>query len=136
QPVNIFVLELDANDGLRGVSTTSTYVNLSAIVEKVLKANPDCKLVLAGMNVPPSMGQDYFNEFEALFPRLAKQYNMALVPFLLDNVVGISDLNQSAAVHPTAQGQNILAPNVLAVLEALLYKRTMSSTILQLDQGS
>jgi len=120
QPVNIFVLELGANDGLRGVSTTSTYENLSDIVEKVLKANPDCKLVLAGMKVPPSMGQDYFNEFEALFPRLAKQYNMALVPFLLDNVAGIADLNQADAVHPTAEGQKILAHNVWAVLEPLL----------------
>ncbi|NGM66711.1 arylesterase [Sphingobacterium sp. SGR-19] len=120
QPVDIFVLELGANDGLRGVSTASTYENLSDIVEKVLKANPDCKLVLAGMKVPPSMGQEYFNEFEALFPRLAKQYDMALVPFLLDNVAGIGDLNQADAVHPTAEGQKILAHNVWAVLEPLL----------------
>ncbi|HLT89073.1 MAG TPA: arylesterase [Sphingobacterium sp.] len=120
QPIDIFILELGANDGLRGVSTASTYENLSSIVEKVLKANPDCKLVLAGMKVPPSMGQEYFNEFEALFPRLAKQYDMALVPFLLDNVAGIGDLNQADAVHPTAEGQKILAHNVWDVLEPLL----------------
>lgn len=120
QPVDIFVLELGANDGLRGVSPTSTYENLSDIVEKVLKANPECKLVLAGMKVPPSMGQDYFKEFESLFPRLAKKYDMALVPFLLDNVAGIGDLNQADAVHPTAEGQKILAHNVWAVLEPLL----------------
>lgn len=120
QPVDIFILELGANDGLRGVSTASTYENLSDIVEKVLEANPDCKLVLAGMKVPPSMGQEYFNEFEALFPRLAKQYDMALVPFLLDNVAGIGNLNQTDAVHPTAEGQKILAYNVWAVLEPLL----------------
>ncbi|TYR34172.1 arylesterase [Sphingobacterium phlebotomi] len=120
QPVDIFILELGANDGLRGVSTVSTYENLSDIVEKVLEANPDCKLVLAGMKVPPSMGQEYFNEFEALFPRLAKQYDMALVPFLLDNVAGIGNLNQTDAVHPTAEGQKILAYNVWAVLEPLL----------------
>jgi len=120
QPVDIFVLELGANDGLRGVSTASTYENLSDIVEKVRKANPACKLVLAGMKVPPSMGQEYFNEFEALFPRLAKQYDMVLVPFLLDNVAGIGNLNQADAVHPTAEGQKILAHNVWAVLEPLL----------------
>ncbi|RZF61314.1 arylesterase [Sphingobacterium corticibacterium] len=120
QPVDIFVLELGANDGLRGVSTASTYKNLSDIVEKVRKANPACKLVLAGMKVPPSMGQEYFNEFETLFPRLAKQYDMALVPFLLDNVAGIGNLNQADAVHPTAEGQKILAHNVWAVLEPLL----------------
>lgn len=120
QPMDIFVLELGANDGLRGIPTESTYENLSAIVEKVITAYPDCKLVLAGMKIPPSMGQDYFREFEAIFPRLAKQYKMELIPFLLENIAGITELNQGDAVHPTAEGQQIMAENVWNVLEGML----------------
>lgn len=120
QPIDIFVLELGANDGLRGIPTESTYKNLSAIVEKVLEAYPDCTLVLAGMKIPPSMGQEYFQEFEAIFPRLADEYDMHLIPFLLDNIAGITALNQGDGVHPTAEGQHIMADNVWEVLEGVL----------------
>jgi len=120
QPIDVFVLELGANDGLRGVSPDATYKNLSSIVEKVLKANPDCKLVLAGMKVPPNMGNAYFKEFEAIFPRLAKDYDMHLIPFLLDRVAGIADLNQADGIHPTTAGQRIMAENTWNILQPLL----------------
>ncbi|MGV6945811.1 arylesterase [Sphingobacterium kyonggiense] len=120
QPIDIFILELGANDGLRGIDPTSTYNNLATIVDKVKAAYPDCKLVLAGMKVPPSMGDTYFKQFEDIFPRLAKEKNMTLVPFLLDGVAGISKLNQQDAVHPTAEGQHILADNVWKHLKGLL----------------
>lgn len=120
QPVSIFVLELGANDGLRGVSTESTFSNLEEIVEKVKAANPDCKLILAGMKVPPSMGQQYFTEFEAIFPKLAEKHQMTLIPFLLEDVAGITSLNQSDGVHPTAEGQKLMAKHVWNVLEPLL----------------
>ncbi|WP_028296946.1 arylesterase [Olivibacter sitiensis] len=120
QPVDIFVLELGANDGLRGISTESTYENLAKIVEKVRKAYPDCELVLAGMMVPPSMGQTYFDEFKGIYPKLAKEYKMTLVPFLLDQVAGIEKLNQGDGIHPTEEGQKIVAENVWTVMEPLM----------------
>lgn len=120
QPVSIFVLELGANDGLRGIAPEATIENLRAIVEKVRAANPDCKMILAGMKVPPSMGQQYFDQFEAVFPKLAQEQKMELIPFLLEDVAGIEHLNQSDGVHPTAEGQQIMAENVWTVLLPLL----------------
>lgn len=122
EPVSIFVLALGANDGLRGLPPANTEANLEAILEKVRTANPDCQLVLAGMKIPPSMGQQYFNEFEAIFPKLAEKHDLTLIPFLLDQVAGIEALNQSDGVHPTAEGQRIMAENVWTVLEPLLHR--------------
>lgn len=120
QPISVFVLELGANDGLRGIPPSATFDNLEAIILKVQSANPDCKIILAGMKVPPSMGQAYFNEFESLFPRLADKHQLSLISFLLDNIAGIEELNQSDGIHPTAEGQKIMAMNVWAALEPLL----------------
>ncbi len=118
--IDVFVLELGANDGLRGISTEATYQNLNEIVNKVKKAYPNCKLVLTGMMVPPSMGDQYFKDFAAIFPKLAKEQNMTLIPFLLDKVAGIQNLNQADGVHPTKEGQHILAENVWQHLEDIL----------------
>lgn len=118
--IDVFVLELGANDGLRGISPDATYQNLNEIVNKVKKAYPDCKLVLTGMMVPPSMGDQYFKDFAAIFPKLAKEQNMTLVPFLLDKVAGIQSLNQGDGVHPTKEGQQILAENVWTHLKTVL----------------
>lgn len=118
--IDVFVLELGANDGLRGISPDATYQNLNEIVDKVKKAYPECKLVLAGMMVPPSMGDQYFKDFAAIFPKLAKEQNMTLVPFLLDKVAGIQTLNQGDGVHPTKEGQQILAENVWTHLKGIL----------------
>lgn len=120
QPISIFVLELGANDGLRGVSPASTYDNLEAIVEKVRAKNPDCQFILAGMKVPPSMGQGYFREFEQIFPDLAEKHGMVLIPFLLDNIAGIEALNQADGIHPTAAGQIIMAELVWEYLKPML----------------
>ncbi|GGE16700.1 arylesterase [Sphingobacterium cellulitidis] len=120
EKVDVFVLELGANDGLRGISTESTYQNLNEIVNKVKKAYPECKMVLAGMMVPPSMGEKYFNDFAEIFPKLAKEQNMTLVPFLLDKVAGIQNLNQNDGVHPTKEGQEILANNVWQHLKSIV----------------
>ncbi|MGO1519918.1 MAG: arylesterase [Sphingobacterium sp.] len=120
EPVDIFVLELGANDGLRGIETEATRANLKEIVQKVNAAYPDADLVLAGMMVPPSMGQQYFDQFAAIFPRLAQEMDMVLVPFLLDKVAGVGDLNQSDGIHPTKQGQIIIAETVWEHLKPLL----------------
>lgn len=120
QPLSVFVLELGANDGLRGIPPSATFENLEAIIMKVQAANPKCKIILAGMKVPPSMGQAYFSEFESIFPRLATSLDLTLIPFLLEDVAGIEELNQSDGIHPTAEGQQIMAKHVWSVLESLL----------------
>ncbi len=120
QPVDIFVLELGANDGLRGIAVAETMKNLQDIIDRVKIKYPDAKLVMAGMQVPPNMGAKYAVDFKNMFPRLAEKNNMKLIPFLLDNVAGIPRLNQQDGIHPTAKGDKILANNVWVVLKKML----------------
>lgn len=117
---SIFILELGANDGLRGVPLQQTKENLQGIIDAVKKRYPSTKIILAGMQLPPNMGQTYTTEFKNLFPSLAKKNNLYLIPFLLDNVGGIAALNQSDGIHPTKEGHEILATNVWNVLKPIL----------------
>ena len=117
QPVSIFVLELGANDGLRGIDVEETIANLQAIINKVKANNPDVKLVMEGMQMPPNMGETYTSEFKAIFKDLAEKNDMAYVPFLLESVGGIPKLNQNDGIHPTAKGHQILAENVWVILK-------------------
>ncbi len=120
QPVDVFVLELGANDGLRGIPVAETTKNLQGIVTRVKAKNENVCLVLAGMQVPPNMGRQYGERFKNMFPELAEKNNMALVTFLLEGVGGISELNQADGIHPTAEGAKIVAENVWQVLQPLL----------------
>lgn len=120
QEPSIFVLELGANDGLRGVPLKETRENLQFIIDAVKNKYPQTKIVLAGMQLPPNMGQDYTTEFRKIFPDLAQKNNLSLIPFLLENVGGIPELNQSDGIHPTVEGHKILAKNVWPILEPLL----------------
>ncbi|MFA6947041.1 MAG: arylesterase [Pedobacter sp.] len=120
QKVDVFVLELGANDGLRGIPLTETRKNLQSIIDQVKAKYPDAKQIMTGMEVPPNMGSKYASEFRVIFPELAKKNNMALVPFLLDKVGGVPELNQSDGIHPTPEGHKILAENVWVVLKDLL----------------
>lgn len=120
QPVGIFVLELGANDGLRGLSVPETSANLQAVINKVKAKYPKAKLVMAGMQMPPNMGAKYTSDFKAVFSSLAQKNNMVYVPFLLEGVGGVARLNQEDGIHPTAEGQKILAENVWARLKPLL----------------
>ncbi|QEC65660.1 arylesterase [Mucilaginibacter ginsenosidivorans] len=115
--VDIFILELGANDGLRGVPVSETKKNLHTIITKVKAKYPDAKIILAGMMVPPSMGADYANSFKAVFPAIAEKDKVELIPFLLDHVAGIPKLNQGDGIHPTAEGAKIVADNVWVVLK-------------------
>lgn len=117
QPVNIFVLELGANDGLRGIAIEETTLNLQAIIDKVTQKYPNAKLVMEGMQVPPNMGEKYATDFKGMFKKLANKNKMAYVDFLLEGVGGIPKLNQNDGIHPTAEGHQILAENVWVVLK-------------------
>jgi acyl-CoA thioesterase-1 len=120
QPVDIFVLELGANDGLRGLPVAQTITNLQAIIDKVKARQPNVKIVLAGMMVPPNMGQKYANDFRSIYPDLAKKNNAILIPFLLDGVAGDEKLNQADGIHPNVEGHQIIASNLAKVFESLV----------------
>jgi acyl-CoA thioesterase-1 len=104
----LFVLELGGNDGLRGIALTETKKNLLAIVDKVQTKYPNTKIILAGMRIPPNMGQDYTEEFKAIYPAVAKEKNIELIPFLLEGVAGNPDLNLPDGIHPTAEGHRLV----------------------------
>ena len=120
QPVDIFVLELCANDGLRGIPLSATRKNLQDIVDKVIAKNPNTKLLFAGMQIPPNMGQTYTTEFRNIYTELAEKNKMILVPFLLEGVGGEPKLNQEDGIHPTAEGHRIVAENLWRELQKLL----------------
>ena len=120
QPVDIFVLELGANDGLRGIPLSATRKNLQDIVDKVIAKNPNTKLLFAGMQIPPNMGQTYTTEFRNIYTELAEKNKMILVPFLLEGVGGEPKLNQEDGIHPTAEGHRIVAENLWRELQKLL----------------
>ena len=119
QPIDIFVLELGANDGLRGLPLEETKKNLQQIIDKVKAKNPKVQIVIAGMMVPPNMGPEYSAEFQKVFPAIAKKNNATLIPFLLKDVAGIEKLNQPDGIHPNAEGHKIVAGNVEEVIEKL-----------------
>ncbi len=120
QPVDIFILELGGNDGLRGIPLSETSKSLQSIIDKVRSKYAGAKIVLAGMQVPPNMGQKYANEFRNIFKFLAAKNSITLVPFLLEGVGGETRLNQEDGIHPTAEGHVIVADNVWRQLEGLL----------------
>jgi len=120
QKVDIFVLELGANDGLRGIPLSETRKNLQDIIDIVREKNPKAQIILAGMQIPPNMGEEYTTEFRTIFPELAEKNHIKLIPFLLENVAGIPELNQDDGIHPTVEGQKIVAENVWAVLKGML----------------
>lgn len=118
--VDVFVLELGGNDGLRGINLEVTRKNLQAILNKTTAKYPEVKIVIAGMQVPPNLGIDYTREFAAIFPELAEGNETALIPFLLRGVGGIPELNLPDGIHPTAEGHKIVAENVWRVLKPIL----------------
>ncbi|MGE0590025.1 MAG: arylesterase [Cyclobacteriaceae bacterium] len=120
QQVDVFVLELGANDGLRGLPLSQTRSNLQSIIDKVKVKNPNVKIVLAGMMVPPNMGKEYTSEFRNIYPDLAKKNNATLIPFLLDGVAGDDKLNIADGIHPNVEGHKIVAGNVVRIIEPLL----------------
>ena len=120
QQTDVFVLELGANDGLRGIPLSETRKNLETIVNAVRERNPETEILIAGMQIPPNMGKDYTAEFRSIFPELAEEQQLHLIPFLLEGVAGNPDLNQADGIHPTFEGHKIVAENVWEVLEDVI----------------
>ncbi len=120
QPADILIIELGGNDGLRGISPEVTAKNLQGIIDKALLSNPSIKIILAGMQVPPNLGQDYTASFQAIFPKLAQKNKLPLIPFLLKDVAGNPKLNLPDGIHPTEEGHKIIAETVWQVLKPVL----------------
>ena len=118
--VDIFILELGANDGLRGIPIEETKRNLQSIIDTVQLKIPDVKIVLAGMQIPPNLGEKYTQEFKAIFPALAEVNSVHLIPFLLQGVAGETELNQEDGIHPTSEGTKLVLDNLWIVLRSLL----------------
>ncbi len=120
EPLSVLVLELGANDGLRGQSIAAMRRNLQEIIDRTRTSHPDARVVIAGMQAPPNMGDRYTAEFRNTFVSLARDNSAALIPFLLDGVGGDRELNQGDGIHPTAEGHRLVAESVWLVLEGVL----------------
>lgn len=116
----VFVLELGGNDGLRGISVAETRKNLKEIIQKVKTRYPDTKILLAGMQIPPNMGQEYTAEFSGMYQEVASEESVNLIPFLLEGVAGDPDLNLPDGIHPTEEGHVIVAETVWQNISPLL----------------
>jgi len=118
---DLVILELGGNDGLRGLNLDQTKANLERIIKRCQDAS--VTVILAGMKLPPNYGAEYTKGFEAIYPALAKQYRLTLIPFFLDGVAGSATLNQADGIHPTSEGYRIIADKVLETMKPLLNGR-------------
>jgi acyl-CoA thioesterase-1 len=120
QPAAVLVIETGANDGLRGLEVDSLRSNIQAMIDEAESQSPKPVVVLVGMRAPPNLGFGYSRRFQRVYPELARENDLPLVPFLLDGVAGDAALNQADMIHPTADGQRRMAETVWEVLEPVL----------------
>jgi acyl-CoA thioesterase-1 len=121
--MDVLVVELGANDGLRGQEPESLEQNLRTIVQRARDRHPQVSIVLLGMQAPPNLGPEYTRRFRDVFPSVADAERTALVPFLLEGVAGVAALNQTDRIHPTAEGHRRMAGTVWPVLDSVLRAR-------------
>jgi acyl-CoA thioesterase-1 len=124
--IDVLILELGGNDGLRGLSIEQTRTNLQGIIDRVKIKNSKTQIVIAGMQIPRNMGVEYTSAFQKIFSELAEKNGAVLVPFLLEGVAGKPELNLPDMIHPTAKGHQIVSENVWKVLEKVLKKNGAS----------
>lgn len=117
QGADVLVVALGGNDGLRGISPEQTEANLNGIIDKARAKTPGMKVIVAGMQMPDNMGAEFTGKFREVFPKVAKEKDAKLVPFLLEGVGGVEALNQADRIHPTVEGQKKVADNIWKVLE-------------------
>ena len=120
---DVFVVETGANDGLRGIPTSTLRTNLEAAIDRVKAKRPGATIVLIQMEALPNLGQKYTADFHAVYPAVAREKGVTLLPFLLDGVAGKRGLNQGDGVHPNNTGERIVAANVWRGLEPILEAR-------------
>jgi acyl-CoA thioesterase-1 len=118
--IDILLLELGGNDGLRGLPVEETRSNLQAIIDRTQKKYPAAQIVIAGMKMPPNMGADYTEAFARIYPNLATKNHATLIPFLLEGVGGHPELNLPDGIHPTPEGHKIVADTVWKIIQPLL----------------
>lgn len=121
---DLVILELGANDGLRGLSLTQTADNLDQIIRQLLQGG--AKVVLAGMKLPPNYGAQYREGFERIFPTLARRHGLPFIPFFLEGVAASATLNQADGIHPTGEGYRVIVDHVVKTLEPLLASGSLS----------
>lgn len=119
-PVSVLVLELGANDMLRGQSVDQLRANLESILDETAQRHPGVRFVIAGMRAAPNLGREYADAFDAVYPELAERYQAALVPFLLEDVAAKRNLNQADGIHPTAEGHRLIADRLWPILSPVL----------------
>jgi acyl-CoA thioesterase-1 len=119
-PMRVLVIELEANDGLRGLPVEAMRRNLQAVMDSTRIRYPDVRLVLSGMEAPPNLGPEYASAFRSVFGELARENAAVLIPFLLDGVAGRPELNQVDGIHPTVEGHGLVSETVWAYLEPVL----------------
>jgi acyl-CoA thioesterase-1 len=126
QPFDVLVLETGSNDMLRGTAPAETERNIQAIVDRVRERRPDARILLVGMLAAPNLGPEYVEQFEGIYPRIAERNRLTLLPFLLEGVAAVRDLNQTDGIHPNAQGHRIVAETVWRTLEPVLREEVMT----------
>ena len=120
RPADVIVIETGANDGLRGLPVDATRATIGEVLTRIRQARPDATVLLAQMEAPPNLGQEYTSTFRAMFPGLAREHGATLVPFLLQGVAGEARLNQNDGIHPNNQGERIVAETVWRALQPVL----------------
>ena len=123
QPADVLVLELGANDALRGLDPDAMHRNLDTILQRARRVYPEIAIVIVGMEAPPNLGEEYAGRFRRVFTNLAREYDAALVPFLLEGVAAEPSLNLEDGIHPNMEGHRILARTVWRTLEPVLSQR-------------
>lgn len=119
-PVRVLVLELGANDGLRGQAPNALRANLSEIIRRLRERYPDAEVIVAGMEAPPNLGERYTDAFRDVFAEVAQAEDAELIPFLLADVAGVAELNQADGIHPTEAGHAVIAERVWSTLQPVL----------------
>jgi acyl-CoA thioesterase-1 len=119
-PAQVIVVETGANDGLRGQPVAGTRAAIGQVLDRIRRDRPEARVALVQMEAPTNLGKEYTSAFRAMFPALAKEHGVTLLPFLLDSVAGFPRLNQADGIHPNNEGERIVTENVWRGLEPLL----------------
>lgn len=120
EPVEIMMLELGGNDGLRGIAPEETKRNLQQIIDRAQGKYPEITIIIAGMEAPPNMGDQFTSDFRSVFPEIASENDLPIIPFLLEGVAGEPEYNLDDGIHPNEQGHKMVADNVWTVLAQVL----------------